>query len=52
MTKSKHKDDKELLKTVQLHQSPVNIRENQTVYEPNFQINFDYKPIKEVVLKG
>lgn len=38
LSKSRHKDDKELLKRVQLHQSPINIKHADSVYMPDVKI--------------
>ena len=45
MSKSKAKNDPELLKTIALHQSPINISTKEAVYDKDFQIDFQYNQI-------
>ena len=45
LSKSKHKHNAEMLKSITLHQSPININSEEAVYDPEFKVGLHYKPV-------
>jgi len=46
MTKSKHKKSPEHMKNIQMHQSPIDIKNELTEHSEALKLQIDYNPVK------
>jgi hypothetical protein len=45
MSKSRHKNSQETLKSIQLSQSPIDIKDSNTEFNKDLKVQFYYSPI-------
>jgi hypothetical protein len=46
MTKSKHKNSPEHMKNIQMHQSPIDIKNELSEHSEALKLQIDYNPVK------